>query len=616
MPIPEQQVPSLQLAFSKGWKSPRRSLFKDIVGALFLTFFAATAQAQPSTSAPPEDGIFFESVNVNVVNVEVFVTDSEGNPVRGLTQEDFELREAGKLVEVTNFLAIQEGQVVEGPSSGSTKAPTYSAPIPENQRLHVVLFVDHLNMHPRYRNQILSHLRRFLREGLGPQDRVMLASFDGTLKIEKNFTSVPELIQPLIDGMHRRNSRAFEVETGMRSIIRDIDSVDLSDSVGAVNIALERAREILANIESFSQEMLSRNRFTLLAMEDLVESLAGLPGRKALVYVSGGMPLRPGLSLMEAWNNKFETFGRSLGASSVVARSLNYDSTKDFQDFISTASGNRVVVYTIDAVANRSLGAVSAETGGFDMSAIGTASGGRAMPVELSHRQNANFRSSMQIMAAGTGGLTFINTKSLGTNLSKLANDFRTYYSLGYRPDRKADGKFRSLKVKVEGKGFRVRHRSGFRDKTTDETMGDQTLAALLLNVTDNPLEITLERAPGKKSRKKRYEVPVLVKIPIGNLALLPDEAAHRGKVQVYLAVADSKGGGSRIEKRTLPVNIPADRINEALGQYIGHEFTLLMKGGFHRLAVTVRDEIAAVSSTVRVNFRVGEERPEATGRR
>ena len=572
--------------------------------AAVLSFFsvalllAATAVAQ----APSEEEVFFESVDVKVVNVEVFVTDSRGNPVQGLQKEDFVLTEGGEPVEITNFLAVREGRLAEAGSAGSAPA----APIPNSQRLHVIVFLDHFNMPPRDRNQVLTQLRRFLLDSLSHEDRVMLASFDGTLRVERNFTSVPELLQPLLDQMDKRSSRAFEVEAGIRNILQQIDNVSLAGNSASVDQAEEEAQVILGSIQTFSQELQVRNRFTLEAMGRLVSSLAGLPGRKALVYVSNGMPLQPGQILLEAWHNKFESFARELGVSSVATQGLEYDSSADFQELVSIASANRTVIYTIDTLAQRDFGAVAAESGGFDMSAVSTASGGQAMPTELKQRQGAGFRNAMQMLAVGTGGLTFINSKALGDNLSKLAGDFKTYYSLGYSPRRKSDGKFRPLKVKVQGGDFLVRHRSGFRDKTSDEEMSDQTLSALLLNIAENPLGVTLERAPDRKIKKKRFQVPILVKIPIGKLALLPDQEAHRGKVKVYVAVADAEGGNSKVEERTMPVTIPLDRYKEAQGQFIGHEMTLEMRGGFHRLAVTVRDEIAAVASTVRVNFRVG----------
>ena len=77
----------------------------------------AQTAAQPATGVDP--GLFFETVSVNVVNVDVYVTDRSGNRVRGLKKEDFELFEDRKQVAITNFYAIDSGaEVVPPPAPG------------------------------------------------------------------------------------------------------------------------------------------------------------------------------------------------------------------------------------------------------------------------------------------------------------------------------------------------------------------------------------------------------------------------------------------------------------------------------------------------------------------
>ena len=592
------------------------------VGLAFLGVLSPGLSRALAQQAPPEerpDGeVFFDRVEVNVVNVEVFVTDRDGNPVTGLEPKDFELLEDGEPVEITNFLAIQDGALApeagEEPEasgiagSGTGGGPPRLTTVPRDQRLHVVIFLDNMNIDARTRNPVLEQLRGFLRESLGPQDRVMLTSFNGALKIEQGLTSLPELLYPKLEEMATAGTGGFEVEANRRFLFQEIQRADISDSGSATSVAQAEARRLHDAIKLHAQEVQTRTRQTLNSMEQLTDSLSGLPGRKALLYVSAGLPMRPGEDLMEAWDNKFGGLGSALGLSSSTLDALDFDTSSEFREMISRASANGVVIYTIDAVQNRDLGAVSAEVGGFDLAMMNRADGGRALTTELSARAQAGFRDAMQYLADGSGGLSFINTKALGKNLSLLANDFKTYYSLGYSPNRKADGKFRSLRVKVHGERYRIRHRSGFRDKTERQEMGERTMSALLLNVAENPLDISIDRGPDHPSGRGRFQVPLLVKVPIGKIVLLPERERHRGAVSVFIAVSDENGGSSKVEERKLPVDIPDSRINDALGQFIGHELTLEMRKGFHRLAVGVRDDIAGVTSTVRFNVRVGAE--------
>ncbi|HEX2223770.1 MAG TPA: hypothetical protein VHN15_06170, partial [Thermoanaerobaculia bacterium] len=73
-------------------------------GLLVLPALTGPAAAQRGKNQEPaQEDSFFGSVDVNVVTVEVFVTDKDGKFVPGLTQADFEILEDGKPVEITNF---------------------------------------------------------------------------------------------------------------------------------------------------------------------------------------------------------------------------------------------------------------------------------------------------------------------------------------------------------------------------------------------------------------------------------------------------------------------------------------------------------------------------------
>jgi len=147
---------------------PRLSLGFLLLGLVVLSGTFASAQEDAS--------LFFDAVDVFVVNVEVIVTDSDGQPITGLSREDFEVFEDGELVDVANFFAV-EGRQALLPGEDRGLAPEL-APTPETQRLNLVVFVDNLNMRPENRNLIFGKLREHLEQGLDARDRVMLVSID------------------------------------------------------------------------------------------------------------------------------------------------------------------------------------------------------------------------------------------------------------------------------------------------------------------------------------------------------------------------------------------------------------------------------------------------------
>jgi len=163
-----------------------------LVPPVSLLCLAAWLPLSPPLGAaePPPAAGFGEAIDVSVAEVQVFVTDRGGKPVRGLAAGDFELRVDGRPTPITNFYA-EEG--AGGPAAGApaASAPTartagapaaVSSPGPPagDRRLSLALFVDDLNLTPEARNQAITSLASFFRTGgLRPGDRVLLARFDG-----------------------------------------------------------------------------------------------------------------------------------------------------------------------------------------------------------------------------------------------------------------------------------------------------------------------------------------------------------------------------------------------------------------------------------------------------
>src|SRR5689334_3253240 len=124
---------------------------------LLLSAGSALAQNKP---AQPEavDQDLGEIVNVNVVNVDVYVTDKSGKRIQGLTKDDFEIFENGKKVGITNFYAVDGGKAkmigdepvpaVQAPAKPGPPGAQTAEMLPEDQRLRLVVYIDNFNLHP------------------------------------------------------------------------------------------------------------------------------------------------------------------------------------------------------------------------------------------------------------------------------------------------------------------------------------------------------------------------------------------------------------------------------------------------------------------------------------
>lgn len=577
--------------------------------AVFTVNPAIEAQQEPATD-------FFDTVEVNVVNVEVYVTDKKGNPVAGLSEEDFEILVDGDPVEISNFYAARgqgarESTAPEEPSAAeppTTPQPQVSAPAPPDQRLNLVIFIDNVNITPRTRNRVLEALRGSLFFSLNPEDQVMLVSYDGTINIRHGLTNDVDDLMEAIEELAQGSPRGIHAGLDRSAILRELQNTDTEQEASAAAGALVDTTidwtGILRSIQNYAAERYQSNKATIENVQRFVDVLSGTTGRKALIYVSDGMELRPGEALFQAWDQKRREGGGGDGSFvNIESEAREYDTSPMFEELGKRANSNQVTFYTILAGGGQSATASPAERSAFvnfnSPTSLGQVWNDRFEAIEAS-----NFRGSMQILAESTGGLSTLNTAAFGTALKNLKRDLDTYYSLGFEAS--DDSENHRIKVRTMDRDLKVRHRESYRNKTADERMSDLTLSALLLESEENPLQVVVGFGEERQDDKGRYLVPVMVKFPLSSLLLLPQEKFHEGRVSIYVGARDQQGGLSPVQKMPAPIRIPNDQLLTALGQVAGFRLTLLLNPGEHAVAVGVRDELANVDSTTIVKHTPG----------
>ena len=539
--------------------------------------------APPTGEAPEAPAIgagdFFESIDVSVVNVDVYVTDKKGNRVNGLTRDDFEIIEDKKPMAITNFYAVTEGRPVLSEEELAAPAepvpgavPGMPPPVPEDQRLHLVVYIDNFNIHPFSRNKVFGSLREFLRSDLTPGDRVMLMTYDREPHVRRPFTSDPQVIASALFELEKLNAFATQADSERRELLRELE--DMKDP----NMALTRAR-------SYAESIFNDLQFSIDSLKNTVSSLAGLPGRKAVLYVSDGLPMIAGQDVFHYVQEKFS----SSGSSTAIMESLSYDSSRRIQELVAQANANRISFYTIDAEGLRTSSSISAENRTANTSGM----------VDSIH--TSNLQSTLQMMAEETGGKAIYNTNDPAKGLLTVAGDFKTYYSLGYSPVHSGDGRYHKIDVRTKRKDLVVRHREGYRDKTSEAKMSDGVISALFYDAESNSLGIGVERKPEIRRDDGLFTVPVEVRIPIGKLVLVPAENLRQARVRVFFAAMDDSGGMSEVQSSVVPIVIPEAEVATAVKQVYVYTISLMMRKGPQKLAVGVRDEVGATQAfTVR----------------
>ena len=549
----------------------RSRLSSALAAALLLASIAPVrllAESEPPQPSPqPDDEGFSEQVEVNVVNVEVFVTDGKGNPVTGLTRADFQVFEDAKPVEVTNFYAASAVPAAAVSATAQASAAKVEDSRPEDQRLHLVVFLDDLNTQPGNRNRMIVRVREFLTGRLNPGDQVMLVRYDRSPKIVRPFTTDHALIAADLEAISRTSSNAGAKETYRDAAWQQIRNLvaDLGGWDPAIDEALKSYAESEANLTSAA----------LGALDQVVSTLSGVPGRKAVLYVSDGISLQPGEEL-------FQLMAIALGGRqnfSPQMSSRNYDMTSKFRAMAAHASRNGVALYPLEA-------------------------SGAGLATELEQIRTRNQQDALKVLAEETGGRAMLNVGDAGPELALLARDVETFYSLGYRPPRVGDGVEHKIEVKVKGKGLSLRHRQWYRDKPVSEAIADRTATAMIFGMEENPLGIRVEIGR-QAAQGDSFVVHVRVRIPLSKLTLIPRAGNRVGHLRFFV-VASGNDTTTPVRTGSADIRIPEQRLAADLLKDYVHEVRITLKKGEYAVGVGVRDDLAAATSYLRDKLTAG----------
>jgi len=413
-----------------------------------VMFAQTPAPSQAPTQPPPVFRVATRLVQVNVV-----VHDRHGQPVADLKQEDFAIVERGKPQTISFFEVV----AADKPAAPSAPLPPHvftnvvarQAGVPTNV---TVILVDLLNTSLVDQHYARRALVNFLGQ-IQPQDRVSLYALGHrSLTLLHDYTTDAS---SLVDRLRKTRG---EVPSQLDASTVNTDSQEALRALGL---------DELADANQIEADFFTANRVTqtLSSLEAIAQHLAGVPGRKNLIWLSGGFPLTIGFDEMPAIGSTRDqrTFTVEMDAA---MRALN---------------NAGVAVYPVDARGLMGMPGFSADTRTAP-TPRSIAAGLRAVhtPIE-----------TMQEIAERTGGRAAYNTNDLASAVRRAIDDARVTYIVGYYPaDEAQDGKFRNIKVTVSRPNLDVRYRKGYFAMRPVDT-SDKTRKAEMRAAVWSPLEST-----------------------------------------------------------------------------------------------------------------------------
>ncbi|HEX2120025.1 MAG TPA: VWA domain-containing protein [Thermoanaerobaculia bacterium] len=420
-----------------------------------------------------------EAIEVRVTELEVAVLDRAGRPVEGLRAEDFEVRVGGRGTPVTNFFAVRNGAILDDDRAAR---PAMRVAAETSIPTSLVIFIDETRLHAGSRKRTLEALRRYVAANVGPSTTATLVRYHKHLDVRTRPTEKPGYILSELEQLSREPFLGDDTAREREALIEQIDEI-LFGAGRAGDIAGESPDTIWYRIEKHAEQRAAEVDRTLEALEGAIELASAFSGRKALLYVSEGLPQQPAIELFEYFDAAVRKAPNQVwridAARNDSARAMRFDRSAQFRRVAEAAHRGRVAIYSFDAGGVRGFEGTGAET---------AATEGR-INTALMH---SNLRGGLQFLADETGGRYITYENNVDKVLAQMSSQFATYYSLGIRAsEEKGRGDIRvTVKNRPELRLMTSRRRP---PRTRQETLEQSVRARLYTRETENPLAARIE---------------------------------------------------------------------------------------------------------------------------
>ena len=553
----------------------------------------AVAQKEVTTEDRPDvvGGLaFVERLELTVVNIDVFVTDHDGNAITGLTKDDFTLLQDGQKRTLSHFapfteevisrIVAEEGDVASGPQLAPAETPAAEEENSPGLRpvvkpVYIVLFIDNENIRPMDRNRVLNQAQRFLREVMYPHVQVMVVSYQRSLKVAQTFTNDSRQISDALRAVRKMNAARPTQDTERKKILSQFASLQSGGTRGD-----ERDRIDIENrIRSFAEVTANELDFAINAVREVSVTLSGLVGRKYLIHVSSGMPMVPAKDLMYQYSTTFQT-------RSTLAMEARLNHRRHYSSLASAANSQGVTLYTIDASGlGGTGGGVSAEyAGSIDPITMGL--------------YVINQQEPLLYMAEKTGGRAILSANDITPGLELFRQDLFSYYSLGYTISGSGGDTVHRLTVELpDHPGYELNYRRSFVEKSLESKIQDRVFSGLTFELDDNPMAVSVDTKIAVPTGEGNSILPIEIGFPLESIALVPEGEDYVGQVVVFVAVRDDQGRQSDLQQREHEIRVAREDIGRIQSDRWVVEMKLLMKPARYRIVVGVMDRLTRQAS-------------------
>ena len=562
-----------------------------LITAIIAVALAGGAPAQ--APAGGDSSPTFKAGGEEVV-LDVVVRDKKGRLVKDLKQSDFTVIDNGEARPIKSF------RVVEGTDAiSSSGARTQLDPLRQLRLITLVFQGGDQDAKKLSRDAAMELIKGELAQNV----YVSVMAIDHRLQAIQTFTNDRELIKK---GINRATASVNDYTNDTISVRHNLEQMlgpgqggDMSDSsrvnsmsngaaaasgansapTNAGGVAMAHLMlTILQNAQA--DETTDWSRGSIFPLLDLVKEQYVLPGRKTILYFSGGFPIS--------------------------------QSTEDpFKQIISLANRANVSFYAIDTRGLTTYSTNSSATNGLNNAAGASAMNittsttqittGQAQSVDMAiDAGKSDTQNAIAMLSSQTGGAMLANTNDFRAPIRKITEDIQSYYEIFYDPQiQKYDGAFRKVLVKTDQADLKVQSSAGYFALPPNMVKGGEVLASY-----EVPLLQALDTMPLAKDFRFQSTAmhfrtaggprcEVVVDIPVGGLTFQASTPPgfFEGKLAYVAVVKDANGVVVKKLRQEVPMKVTPDKIEAyKAGSHFIYDEGFDLPPGHYTLETAVMD--------------------------
>lgn len=516
----------------------------------------------------PQPDVVLRSTT-RLIQLNVIVRDRHGLPVRDLRKEDFQILDNGKPQPISVF-SMDSSTVL--PQSAPLPPDVFTNMLPQKGAVPssvTVILIDSVNTAMKDREWSKQQLIKYL-QTMHPEDRVAIYAFGPGLRVLHDFTTDSSGLLAQL-----------EHYTGNAIPEGDMENTSFEDHLADVQFA-NWMNGAPGGVSAQERDFYTADKVqgTLRAMEFIAGHLASLPGRKNLIWLSGGFPMQIGM-----------------GPKAM------FDPSRDPQTFntqmhraIRALNDANVAMYPVDA-----RGLVTDPR--FDAS-------NRKIDLKpkLSMGPIVEHQQTMSVLAEGTGGHAYFNTNDLTKAIHDAVEDSALTYTIGFYPGGEAfDGRFHKLDVKTPGhSGLSLHYRKGYFD-VAEQPRDERARHAELQNAVWSPLDASALGMIVKvvaAGPEHPGDLDVYVKVDARGIGITQNGEKSDGAVDVLLIQKNDKGKTFDGQDVSVTLAMKPDTYRKVEQDGLLFHKVITRSAQATQLRVIVRDASSGTLGSVTVPFR------------